>query len=71
MDDRLRLTERELSEIKLALFYEQNCKHGTAGHNRLMLLANFAKYYGFELSDDNLIVPESVSVKTDYEHDRG
>lgn len=39
--------ERELNEIKLALLYEQNCAHGTAGHNRLMLIAKMAAVLGY------------------------
>lgn len=55
----MKLTERELSEIKLALFYEKECNHGTAGHNRLMLIAKMAKELGIELDScgDTLTVP--------------
>lgn len=45
----MELTERELSEIKLALFYEKECNHGTAGHNRLVLIAKMATELGIEL----------------------
>lgn len=45
----LRITERELSEIKLAMLYVNECNHGTAGHNQLVLLDKFAKHLGFTL----------------------
>jgi len=41
--------ERELKEIRLALFYAKHLAHGTAGHNRLMLLAKTAEAMGFLL----------------------
>ena len=33
------LTDRERHEITLAQFYARNLSHGTAGHNRLILIA--------------------------------
>jgi hypothetical protein len=58
---------REMKEIKLALFYAKHCDHGTAGHNRLMLIAKMAtalniQYY-FETEE--WVLPESVIVLDD------
>ncbi|MGB1286095.1 MAG: hypothetical protein ACPG7F_06145 [Aggregatilineales bacterium] len=36
------LTEREQKEVEFALLYAANFQHGTAGHNRLMLIAKLA-----------------------------
>ena len=44
--------EREQKEIRLALFYANNLAHGTAGHNRLMLLAKMAGALGFYLGNE-------------------
>lgn len=44
----LDLTESELTEIKHALFYSDNCHHGTTGHNQLMLIAKLARCVGFK-----------------------
>lgn len=44
--------EREQKEIRLALFYAAHLAHGTAGHNRLMLLAKMATKIGFHLNDE-------------------
>jgi len=41
---------REEQEIQLALYYAVNLAHGTAGHNRLMLLAKMALLLGFYLA---------------------
>lgn len=58
---------REMREIKLALFYAKHCNHGTAGHNRLMLIAKMAValgiYYDFQSNEWNL--PENVIVLDD------
>ena len=57
--------ERELKELILALFYEEYLKHGTAGHNRLMLMSKLAKNHGlslkceFEIIDRGQIVYRS------------
>lgn len=47
----LELTERELKEIKHALFYVNDCNHGTTGHNQLVLIAKLAVrlYFGIEM----------------------
>lgn len=45
----MQLTARELNEIKLALYYEKHCAHGTAGHNQYMLIAKLAKAQGLKL----------------------
>ena len=37
------MEEREINEIVLATFYAASLHHGTAGHNRLMLIAKLAK----------------------------
>ena len=39
----MQLDERELKEIKLALIYADQFAHGTAGHNRLILIAKLAQ----------------------------
>jgi hypothetical protein len=46
----LELTERELTEIKHALFYFSECNHGTVGHNMLIIIAKMAIDRGFRLS---------------------
>jgi hypothetical protein len=45
----LELTERELKEIKHALFYVNDCNHGTTGHNQLVLIAKLAWHLGFSV----------------------
>lgn len=57
-------TQREMSEIELALLYVMRCKHGTAGHNRLLLIAKMAQRMGiFMGSNAKMIVPSDVSVE--------
>jgi hypothetical protein len=51
----LELTERELKEIKHALFYVNDCNNGTTGHNQLVLIAKLAIHLGFSLHIDDLI----------------
>lgn len=46
----LQLTERELTEIKHALFYYAECNHGTVGHNMLIIIAKMALDRGFRLA---------------------
>lgn len=46
------LDQREINEIKLALFYEAECNHGTAGHNRLLLIAKLARGLGLGTISD-------------------
>lgn len=36
------LDQRQKDEVALARFYAQGTKHGTDGHNRLMLIAKMA-----------------------------
>ncbi len=45
-------TKRELQEIYHALFYSETTKHGTVGHNQLLIIAKLAKEYGFRLERD-------------------
>lgn len=45
----LTLTEREVKEIKHAIFYANECGHGTTGHNQLVLIAKLTKHLGFLL----------------------
>lgn len=45
----LHLTERELQEIKHALFYAIECNHGTVGHNMLIIIDKLARHVGFRL----------------------
>lgn len=52
--DKIKITKREESEIKLALFYAKRCGHGTAGHNRLLLIAKMAEHLGISLLGDEL-----------------
>lgn len=65
MPDHIYENERQLKEIILALFYDQYLKHGTAGHNRLNLIARLAKKHGmrltvkYELSDRGQIIHRS------------
>jgi hypothetical protein len=40
------LTVRELEEVKHALFYAEQCNHGTVGHNMLILIAKLAAHAG-------------------------
>lgn len=57
-------TQREISEIELALFYAMKCKHITAGHNRLLLIAKMAQNLGFGMgSNAKMIVPSDVLVE--------
>lgn len=63
----LELTERELTEIKHALFYYGECNHGTVGHNILVIVAKLAIDRGFHLaltdSEYKLVVPtENVEI---------
>lgn len=61
------LTERELKEVQHALYYAKYLNHGTAGHNQLMLLAQFATRLGFSLAGDNktMIIPSGWMVISD------
>lgn len=36
------LDDRQFKEVIFATFYAQNFNHGTAGHNRLLLIAKLA-----------------------------
>ena len=60
----LQLTTREVKEIDLALYYERKCNHGTAGHNRLMLIAKMARAMGIyaDPTVDALVLPENITV---------
>lgn len=42
-------TKRELQEIYHALFYAETTKHGTVGHNQLLIIAKLAKQAGFKM----------------------
>jgi len=57
----LRLTERELLEIKHAIFYANECGHGTTGHNQLILIAKMAQHMGFMIRVNPYDTPESVN----------
>ena len=54
-DNELVFDERESAEIRLALFYADRLHHGTAGHNRLMLIAKMAQGLGISLTKDGLL----------------
>lgn len=56
------LTEREISEIKLCMFYAENLKHGTDGHGRMILVASLAFSIGFLMDGRVLTVPNNVSI---------
>ena len=43
------LDERELKEVGLASVYAKDFAHGTAGHNRLMLIAKMTKILDGEM----------------------
>lgn len=55
----LLLTEREVLEIKHAIFYANECKHGTTGHNQLVLIAKMAQHLGFMIRVNQYDTPES------------
>lgn len=59
-------TIREMREIKLALFYAKMA-HGTAGHNRLMLIAKMADAFGieFDFGENEWTLPDGVLVLDD------
>lgn len=61
----LMLTEREMLEIRHALYYTKYLNHGTVGHNVLVLLAKFAQHVGFDLdhtAGDLVTIPDSIAV---------
>jgi hypothetical protein len=68
MSDSNELTARELNEVFLAMYYTSNLKHGTDGHNRLVLISKLATACGFSLVGQELhfndefqsVVPFSV-----------
>jgi len=66
MDTNLELTDRELKEIKHALYYADYCNHGTTGHNQLILIAKMAGFLGFRLNGDLQFVQEPVNDKIIY-----
>lgn len=43
MNSKIEFDERELAEIALATYYALALHHGTAGHNRLMLISKLAE----------------------------
>lgn len=59
------LTEREINEIKLCMYYVENLSHGTDGHSRMILVASLAFATGFLMDDQVLVVPENVTVQMD------
>lgn len=58
------VTKRELKEIRLALYYEKMGGHGTAGHNRLILMSKLAGSVGIELAGDNASLVNNESYLT-------
>ena len=62
---KLQLTERELSEIKHAMFYNAFCNHGTVGHNMLVLIAKLAIDRGFvcEISEGGVTIDTPADVE--------
>ena len=70
--DNNELTDRDLEEIKHALFYAVECDHGTVGHNLLILVAKLAGQLGISLrrtpgvdgqSCYSVVVPSDVEVE--------
>lgn len=62
-------TKRELQEIYHALFYEETTKHGTVGHNQLLIIAKLAKQAGFNLlREDNKIVLCYLALKLGHDN---
>lgn len=65
----LKITQRELKEIHLAMLYSSTFNHGTDGHNRLNLIAKFAIDKGFMLVNTGegmeVRVPANVDVVED------
>lgn len=57
---------RQLSEIRLALYYNEHCNHGTDGHNRLNLLAMFARAQGLRLDADCKTLLVMYNPKSDF-----
>lgn len=64
MDARIGFSVREMDEIRMALFYRRYSQHGTAGHNRLMLIAHLAQSLGidFDFVGAEWTVPPNVYV---------
>jgi hypothetical protein len=56
------LTKREIDEIKLCMFYTENLRHRTDGHNRMILVASLAYSIGFLMDGQALTIPDNVSV---------
>ena len=64
------LTRREIDEIKLCMFYTENLRHGTTGHDRMILIASLAYSVGFLMDGQELaIIPDDVSVLDEMAHD--
>lgn len=47
--NKLVLTKREINDLKLCLFYANECNHGADGHNRMMLVSKLARALGIEV----------------------
>ena len=64
-EPKLELTERELTEIKHAMFYNRFCNHGTVGHNMLVIIAKMAIYQGFvcEITSHGVTVTPPANVE--------
>lgn len=66
------LTFREVEEIKHAIFYADECNHGTVGHNLLILIAKLANHAGITLKYEpettdtdsrwSVVVPGNISL---------
>ena len=57
-------TVREMAEIRLAKYYALFCDHGTAGHNRLSLIAKMADALSIDYDFDarKWTIPEDILV---------
>ncbi len=59
------LTERELKEIQLCMYYTENLQHGTADHDRMILIASLAHAVGFALYGHDLTAPDNINIIAD------
>jgi hypothetical protein len=67
MDNKLRLTQRELDEIRLALVYRRDFGHGHPGHLPLILIAKLADNMGFSINGETgkLETPSHVEIEAE------
>ena len=51
----IQLTRREAKEVALCIIYDENYNHGTAGHNRMQLIAKLASYCGISVPNGRIM----------------